>query len=469
MLLAGGVLVALSTLAGSAVAQTAGPALSQAYIQQQRSVEDEIRQELTEVLPQSQSWQFDAGDWQSYYLLHFNDGIRYRTEQRLDNRAWVAGTGDYGTHQFYARMKNIYLDWSHGASYDGDDSDYDGPDTDRLWYQFDLGQAAKTYAHTNLPFGLQVKVGRQYFEFGTGYALSLPLDAVVLAAQKDRLEFVGLIGKTIHGMADFISPSRYHSGYMDRCMLGTEIRYRGRSHTPFAYIFWNQDDNPQSFFNGRQGYGYDSVYAAVGSMGQLLPYLRYSTEVVYEGGRSYGNGVMYGRDPINAMGFDALLAYLMPGKYQPEVAVEYMFASGDGDRYGSPIDAVGGNTRGVDSSFAGFGFRNTGLAFAPLLSNIHVWRMGAAASPFGNRGWLRRVRAGTDWFVYAKNKKTGAISDISADERAGYLGWEMDYYVNWQITQELAATARYGAFFPGDAFSRENTRTFFLLGMTYSF
>jgi len=42
----------------------------------------------------------------------------------------------------------------------------------------------------------------------------------------------------------------------------------------------------------------------------------------------------------------------------------------------------GGNTRGDDTSFVGFGYRDTGLSFAPRLSNIHVWRLGASFIPF---------------------------------------------------------------------------------------
>lgn len=457
-------------MASTAWGQVSGPALSQTYIQQQRTVEDQIRRELEESLPESQKWQFDAGDWQSYYLFHFFDGTRYRTFQRWDNRAWFDGSGDYGTHQFFARMKNIDIHWSGNDSYDGNKNDYDGPDADRLWYQFDLGQAAKTYGKTTLPFGLQVKVGRQYVEMGTGYALSLPLDAVLISSQVGRLEWQGLISKTIHGMADLISPSRIGSGNMSRCILGTQVKYNGQKHTPFAYIFWNLDENPGSFWNFGQTYGYDSVYTGIGSRGQLLPYLRYSTEIVYEGGRSFGNGAISQRDPINAMGFDALLAYLMPGRFQPIIDAEYMFASGDGDSRYSPIDAVGGNTSGVDSSFVGFGFRDTGLALAPRLSNIHVWRAGASALPFTNRGYLRRFKVGTDWFLFAKNKATGAISDPTANQDENFLGGEMDYYAIWQITQELAATARYGVFFPSDGFSETTPpRTFFLLGVTYSF
>ena len=136
-----------------------GPALAQTSIQQQREIEQQIRQQLGEYLPPSKTWQIDAGDWQSFYFFNFNDGTQRRTQRLWDNRAWLAGTGDWGTHQFYARLKMTYTDWNRGDSYDGNEDDFNGADADRLWYQFDLRQAAKIYGKMDLPFGLQTPRG----------------------------------------------------------------------------------------------------------------------------------------------------------------------------------------------------------------------------------------------------------------------------------------------------------------------
>jgi hypothetical protein len=76
---------------------------------------------------------------------------------------------------------------------------------------------------------------------------------------------------------------------------------------------------------------------------------------------------------------------------------------------------------------------------------------------------------GTNWFLFHKNHRAGAISDPTADVRSGYVGWEMDYYANWEVTTDLTWTARYGLFFPGDAFSDRTTRYFFLMSLTWSF
>ena len=56
-----------------------------------------------------------------------------------------------------------------------------------------------------------------------------------------------------------------------------------------------------------------------------------------------------------------------------------------------------------------------------------------------------------------------------SNPKSGYLGWEMDYYVNWRLTSDWSWTTRFGTFFPGRAFSDQTTRTFLLVAVTYSF
>jgi hypothetical protein len=155
---------------------------------------------------------------------------------------------------------------------------------------------------------------------------------------------------------------------------------------------------------------------------------------------------------------------------KPRVAGEYMFASGDGDRLFSPTNAAGGN-RGddQDSSFNGFGFRDTGLALSPINSNLHIWRLGGSFKPLEKVRGFRDFEFGTNWFLYHKHHSRGAISDPLADEFEGYVGWEMDYFVNWRIASDLSWTCRWGMFFPGSAYSEDSSRHFFFTGLTWSF
>ena len=51
-----------------------------------------------------------------------------------------------------------------------------------------------------------------------------------------------------------------------------------------------------------------------------------------------------------------------------------------------------------------------------------------------------------------------------------YLGWEPDFFMNWQITNDVTFAVRYGIFYPGHALvNDEKNRQFFFAGVTYAF
>ena len=451
---------------GRAVAQP-----TQTFLQQQRQVEEGIRRQIDRELPVTQKLQLDCGGWFSHYTLLYDDGFESsRTLRRNDLRLWGSLIADEGIHQAYVRMKLNYVDFNSGDSFDGHDDDWEGPDLDRGWYQLDITKALNRYAGTKLPVSLKTRVGRDFVEFGTGYTLSLPLDAITITAEAYDVEVRGLLARTPSSI-DNIDSSVPGWDSSDRTFFGIEGRYKGiPRHEPFVYVLWNNDNTSEDPPDLFQEYDYDSFYVGLGSTGEIVDRLHYSTEWVYECGESFGDRRVFRRDDVEAWAFDAELTYFPDHPTQPRFLLEYMFASGDSDRLGSPTNAVGGN-RGDrrDTSFVAFGYRDTGLSFAPLLSNIHIWRGGAAFLPFHKVKWLRKLELGTDWFLYHKHHRSAAVTDALADRGSGFLGWEMDYYANWRITSDLSWTLRYGAFFPGDSFSDRTCRPFLLTGLTWSF
>ena len=177
-------------------------------------------------------------------------------------------------------------------------------------------------------------------------------------------------------------------------------------------MFYNddqQEERPKDWF---RNYDYDSWYIGLGSTGEVLTNLRYGTEWVIEGGSSQLDKWPAERKDIHAWAFDNVLDYMPHWRMQPRFIGEYMFASGDGDRPVSPTDVLGGNSSGRTTGFVGFGYRDTGLSFGPLLSNVHIWRMGAAFKPLEKIEFLRNFETGTDWFLYARNHSSGAVSDV---------------------------------------------------------
>ncbi len=449
--------------------QPGGP--SDLFLQRQRQIEEENRARLDRVLPPSQKVLFDWGGWFDWYTFLFDDGFdSSRTQRSYTLRLWGAMTAEQGTHDAYVRMRTAVIDWNGGDAFTGRDDDYVSPRLERGWYQLDVTKALKRYADVTLPLSLKTKIGRDFVQAGTGYAISLPLDHVQVRGEALGLETTFVVGRTPSSTQN-IDRSRPVAGESNRTFWIIETKYRGfRQHEPFAYVAINRDHTREDPVDLLQNYQYDSTYVGFGSTGELVRNLRYASEWVIERGQSYGDRRFLYTDEIKAWAFDQVLEYLFDHKTKPRLSGEYMFASGDPDRLGSPTNAAGGN-RGdrVDNGFIGFGFRDTGLTFAPRLSNIHIWRIGASFLPLPDVELLKALELGTNWFLYYKHRSDAASSDPLADEQSGYLGWEMDYFVNYRITSDLSITVRFGTFFPGSAFSDQTTRTFLLTGVTWSF
>ena len=236
------------------------------------------------------------------------------------------------------------------------------------------------------------------------------------------------------------------------------------------YALWQRDRHREAVFQPLQAFDYDSFYFGLGATGEWAKGWRYATEWVYQRGHRFGQQRFLRDNDIEAWAIDAELEYLFPGEHKARTSIEYLFGSGDADRLASPTNTVGGNLGDhKDTSFIGFGYRDTGLAFAPRYSNLHMGRVGVSYYPWPRHDRFRELQLGTDWYVYHKHHRAAAVSDPTANVGSGYLGWEMDYYANWRVAADMAWTARGGVFFPGQAFSDRTTRTFFLIGLTWSF
>jgi hypothetical protein len=441
-----------------------------AFINQQRAVEERILQEFDKELGISAKAAFDWGGWYSVYGFLFDDGVESsRTLRRHDLRLWGRLSLDQGAHEFYVRGRLSYLHFNSGDSYSGNDSDWEGPNLERGYYRFDLARAVRASGGESIAYNVVITAGRDLVRFGNGLALATPLDHVAIETSYKGWELTTLAGKTVGSSPEFdLSRTATRTR---RSFLGGQLKYRGfERHEPFMYVLWQRDRNSEEVPRLLQGFDYDSFYFGLGSAGELARRWRYAAEWVLERGHSFGDRQFRNRNDIRAWALSAELEYLFPGKHRGRASVEYLVGSGDSNRPLSPTNTVGGHAGGfTDESYIGFGYRDTGLAFAPRYSNLHMWRAGTSFYPWPERGRLSRLELGSDWYLYHKHHRSGGVSDPTADVGSGFLGWEMDYYANWRVAADLSWTARFGVFFPGDAFSDQTTRTFLLLGMTWSF
>jgi len=440
----------------------------------QRVYAEQLRVALDEQSPESREIGFDAGGWFSFALFSYDDAAarKTRTLRKYELRGW-ASFNIRGVHRAYVRGLLNWDDWNEGDNPITGRGDEFNERIERAWYQFDLGRLLRNQTHREPPVDFRLKVGRQFATIGTALVLSMPLDMVRFDLAADEWEFMAMLGKTLKHTRNIDDSDRVAT-HQDRCFYGFELAYRGFDHhRPFVYFLSNEDHTSPASEDPSQSYDYSSRYLGAGSEGAiLLPDLRYQVELVGEWGKTYSEGVTTGRDRICAMAFDVLLEYLFQTHMHPKLMFEYLYASGDSDRRSSATATVGGNLAGTkDTAFNAFGFRDTGIAFAPRISNIHMYSFGASFFPLEKTKLFKKMEVGSKVFFYHKANASGPISDTTATNNARWLGWEWDTFCNWRITSDLAWTIRYGAFQPGSAYDggEDSCRQFLFTGVVLSF
>jgi hypothetical protein len=173
-------------------------------------------------------------------------------------------------------------------------------------------------------------------------------------------------------------------------------------------------------------------------------------------------------DQITASAADARLDYVFADPQQSRASGEVIMASGDHDRE-STNNTFGGAPPGTrDLAYNGFGLLNTGLAFAPDVSNVLIGRIGGSMQPFNSYALFRKLEVGSDIFLFDKFLERAPIDEPTTGGR--YLGWEPDVFMNWQITSDVTLAMRYGAFIPGHIIESSNkVRQLFFTGVTVAF
>jgi hypothetical protein len=302
-----------------------------------------------------------------------------------------------------------------------------------------------------------------------------------LGTPGDRLSLELIAGVTPVRTVDFDTSRPAFDYNTRRGFFGAMASAAVGESRPFVYALAQRDLNQEDF--RRIGaietrYDYNSYYFGVGSTGAIGNRLRYGVEAAYEGGNTLSNSfelVGFGlvpveqtRNYISAAAANARLDYLFEDPGQTRLGVELTAASGDRDR-GHTSNTLNGNRRNSgDHAFNAFGLLNTGLAFAPDVSNLLAFRAGVATSPFPEFGALRRLQIGADVFAFGKLAREAPIDEPTREQR--FLGFEPDLYLNWQVTSDVTLALRYGVFFPSaDAFANDDPRHFFFAGVTFAF
>jgi hypothetical protein len=485
-------LAGLGALIGLSVARTAAAQVSPGgadLIQREQRLRElqqlqlDNRQRVNTAIPEGQRYYFDYGAFVQFNYLSLDDPQGNNHGLRETDFIPYARLNIDGVHELFARGRFGWRDFNDGDSFDGrGDEPVDG-DLERGYYRFDLQRAQGAYGKGNPgDFQLVFQGGRDLAYWANGLVLGQVLDGVMVTTSYGRLTLDAIAGVTPVRTVD-IDPSRPNFDHNTRRgfyggMLSADLG----NHRPFLYGLYQRDYNEDDELTTGlidTNYEYNSAYIGIGSAGAIGDRIRYGVEFAYEFGDTLSNSfeiapggalnpIAQTEDDISAWAFNAKLDYLANDVHETRLSSELILASGDDDR-GTSSSTFNGNRAGTtDTGFNAFGLLNTGLAFAPDVSNLIVLRGGLATFPLPDSGAFRRMQVGIDVFGFAKFDSDAPIDEPTADTR--FLGWEPDVYLNWQITSDLTLALRYGAFFPREeAFGNDDVRQFFYGGVTFAF
>ncbi|HBS29658.1 MAG TPA: hypothetical protein DEB06_09470 [Phycisphaerales bacterium] len=468
--------------AGLASIGAAGAAFGQADVQRRleravRTADPSERLRIDTSLTLGERSYVDAGGVASLAFVNLND------ENNNARRLWQPEVTLYaravvdGAHTFFGRTRFQYRAFSEGDSFDERGDRWVDPFIDRYWYEFDSRRYAAAYEGRTTETNFNIRLGRQFVDWGAGLALSENVYAARPTFEWGSWSVDGIAGVTPgdKSVVDFDASRKDFDSATYRAYFGGRLAYRTPGSKEFyAYVLHQEDQNgnngPRVNLGVPVAFEYDSTYVGVGSTGSFSKQWLYLGEFVYEFGNSQSDPLRGAQteEDIRAWAARGQVTYLFGDPGRTRFEFEVLLASGDDDRL-IASDTVGGNLTGTDDEgFNSLGFANTGLAFAAPLSNLWSMRAGISSFPFNTIRELGDFQIGLDLFLFNKLDEDAPIDEFTTTDR--FLGFESDVYLNWRLTSDLAFAARYGAFFPGEAIGgSSHTRMFVFLGFTLSF
>ncbi|MEQ9616453.1 MAG: alginate export family protein [Phycisphaerales bacterium] len=419
----------------------------------------------------------DVGGTMSFAFLYLTDAAENSRTLLQPELSFYGRAIIDGGHRFFGRARFQYREFSEGDSFDGDGDEFTQPFHERYWYELDTRALTEAQSGYTPETNFNLRVGRQYIDWGAGLVLSDTLFAVRARWEDGPLSVTALAGftPTDESFVDFDASRADFNEETERAFFGGRVNYKTEDGKDFYVYGLHQQDNnddtrPTAAIALDVDFEYNSTYVGVGSRGAITNKLLYEAEFVYEFGESQSDPLRGPQtdEEIQAWAARAVLTYFNNDRFDTRWQIEGVVASGDDDRFVS-TDTVGGNQSGTDDTgFNAFGFVNTGLAFSPTVSNLALARVGVSGFPFRTTEGFERFQVGADLFFISKLDEDAPGDEPTTSD--AYLGTEVDLFVNYRVTSDLAFSARYGMFFPGDAIARETeVRHFLFFGATLSF
>jgi hypothetical protein len=470
----------LAVAASAGVAQVAKAQTSiERFERQLQQIQRDTRMRINPDVPVDQRTLLDYGGYFTFSFFAIDDIEQNTHILRQYDLVGYARINIDNVHEFHLRARTSFRDFGNNDSFDGQGDEMLWPTVEQAYYRFDLARYLAAYKNQTIQNNLTVTLGRQFIYWANGMVLAEYLDGGLAEVTLGSISLQLLGGQTIHDTIDIDATRPEFDEKTQRLFYGGMATVQVGKHRPFVYGLVQRDRNDDEVLvigQSRTRFDYNSWYLGVGANGSFTDQLVYGVEFAYEGGNTLSNSfdrdtlaaIPQERDDIQSGALDVKLDYLFTDPRRSRLSFEVIAATGDPDR-AHTTNTLGGNAPGTqDHAFNSWGLLNTGLAFAPNVSNIISGRIGGSIFPFPEANRFRRMQVGADLLGYFKYREDSPIDEVTTDDR--FLGWEPDVYLNWQISSDVTFALRYGVFFPGEAIVEDqHPRNFFFMGVTFAF
>ena len=451
------------------------------FARQLQLIQQQARERVNPDVPPEQRARIDYGGYFASSFLAVDDTQQHTHLLYQPDLISYFRLNFDGAHEVFFRARASARIFEAGDSFDNH-GDTQMAVVEQAYYRFNLARFQATQGKAPGKNDFTITGGRQFVLWANGVVLGQYLDGITSDISLGNLDISLLAGVTVGQLTvDFDNSRRSFDDHTHRGFYGGMVSTQIGNHKPFLYGMIQRDynsDDPLATGSVTTDYDYNSWYIGAGVNGSFGDHLVYSTELVYEGGRTLSNSfvptatgvtpVNQTKEDISAAAADFKIDYVFGDPGRSRLSFETILATGANNRFSSTSGTFGGIAPGnTDHAFNALGLLNTGLAFAPAVSNLTAFRLGASTFPFSNKG-ARRLQVGADFFVFGKFNSNAPEDEPTTDD--WFLGVEPDLYLNWQVTSDLTFALRYGVFFPGAAIVQdEHPRNFVFAGFTFSF
>lgn len=307
---------------------------------------------------------------------------------------------------------------------------------------------------------LTAYVGRQYLHYGRGLIISSLEQEYNFDAARLVLDYhpvvIDLLYATMLENSPFGSPSGEHPN--DVHMLFANARYEMQD-SPiksiegyFGYLISSQDD-PQG--------GTPATVPPAGGAGAspFLAGIRAEIGLMEDGLAIWAEGA-YEWGPDGSSGSESISAFianlgatftLKDVQWSPVLNANYIYASGGG-----------GDGENAFRPWFDYMEGYNGMLFSPILSNIHIFNVGASVKPYENTSLSLQAYYYRQADTVPGNPGIGLIGNGNIDNGGvGYspsgssheIGYEFDVILGYDYSKDVSMQLVYAAFIPDNAFT----------------